>query len=228
MKETKKTIENGKSVFNAGMNQPGLKDTKQHPEMTANDMDDKTTWEKAVYAAMQEVATEKAVTAVKVSDVRAHLKDIAIWLQGIEDANERINEANRKALLIAAVKAFKAYPFASVKEKELARRKAVTRWHNTTGFTMTFQAESDETTTSAYEDGAYFSRPTGQYSATTIRTSFNSCELMKRTAAMILAKKEAERKANEAREYLAKQDAARILANLTPSQLAALVVKIKA
>lgn len=221
-------IEKGKNVFNAGMSEAPVKGTTANAEHTANDeATENPTWVAVVYEAMRGVQVADIVTSVKLSDVQKHANDVAAWLKDVENANEETNEENRRTLLKAAVRAFHSYPFASVEERTMARKKAASRWLNTGGFRVTFQPESDESTTGTYQDGAYFSRPTGRYTAAALRTSFNSCEYMKRTAAMIQAKREAERKANEAREYLAKQDAADILANLTPSQLAALVAKIK-
>lgn len=233
MRKTKKNaasvaIENGKSVFNAGMNEAPTKGTTANAEHTANeDTTGNPTWEAVCYESMRGTQLADIVTSVKLSDVRKNAGDLATWLRDIDTANELTNEENRRTLLRAAVRAFLAYPFASVEERTTARKKAFSRWLNTNAFRTTYQNESNESTTGTYESGAYFSRKTGRYTAAAIRTAFNSCEYMKRTAAMIQAKREAERKANAAREYLAKQDAAEILANLTPSQLSALLAKIK-
>lgn len=146
------------------------------------------------YEVLKEVKLEALTTSVNVSALAKidSQTTIAEVLKGISKDNYETEKKNLSALNAAFGAWFKKcnYTYSEKRCFLIKLSRVMTATHN---FKLTFQAERTEDTTNVYEDGAFFARPT-TVSAAGIRTSFNSVEYTRRTAAQLA---ERARKAKE-------------------------------
>lgn len=224
MKKQKNSTENGKSVFvSAQIEQNQKGKVKLHASETANEIVSLPNWQKAVYNAMCETELQPITTALRLSELLP-LSDKA----KLQKINETIREnaetahANKTQLLKVAFNALKHYAFATAEERKLAFAKVRKVWNLTAKFSVTFQNESTPETTTTYESGAYFGKPT-RYTASGLQTCFNSADI----ARVAVARKAKIQQAESARAKLATIDTASILAQLSASELARLAEKLQ-
>lgn len=147
-----------------------------------------------VYQALKEVELQTIKTSVSVADLKkASAKTVAEIIGQIENENAKIQAKNLETLNNAFANWFTTKCNYSHSEKRVFLHAIWIARKITHNFALTFQSEKTDETTNTYESGAFFARPT-TISAAGIRTSFNSVEYTRRTAAQIAEK---ERKAKE-------------------------------
>ena len=177
----KKSVENGKSCFNAGLQDVATKKATSNPQVTANNCPSETSSvESRLYAYLQDVEIARPVTSLNLSDFAGckTAKDYESIVKGIIKSNAQVNEENRKALF----NAFRVwYMMQAGTEFETFRVTFWRRFKKTRAFSLTFQSERTNETTNEFE-GTYFARPT-TYTAFGLRTSYNSCEIARKAPA---------------------------------------------
>lgn len=146
------------------------------------------------YEALKSAELKSLKTSVSVADLKKEsTKTVAEIIGQIENENAKIQAANLTALNQAFATWFATDCCYSHSEKRVFLHAIWIARKVTHNFSVTFQTEKTDETTNTYESGAFFARPT-TISAAGIRTSFNSVEYTRRTAAQLAEK---ERKAKE-------------------------------
>ena len=104
-------------------------------------------------------------------------KEIVKKVKTFSDFANSISETNHNYLMnhlfVWAKSLDRTNPFTASWLRLLVRRAKMTK-----KFTLTYQEKSDDKTTTSYEDGAFFARPSVA-SALGIRTAYNSCEIVR-------------------------------------------------
>lgn len=162
------------------------------------------TAESYIYNQLQKVELQSKVNSLSINSLveySAHGSTLEDVLTETKEYNTAIEDANKKALFAAAIKALKSYTFASKEEKLLFVQKLNKAKRITKGFSITFQSEKDDRTNNTYESGAFFSRHT-TFTASGLRTCFNSIEYSKKTIEDVRAKQAKQKAVEAAKAYL--------------------------
>lgn len=169
-------------------------------KLTANEMEDtpKESVAKFIYSQIKDTELESVKNSVSLKDLqKVDEKDFKNFLSKILSENENTERRNFVKLLNAAIQVCKESD--KVTKKDL--RTFFHAFRKTQGFTLTFQSEKDERTTTTYEGGAFYARPTTP-TASGILTSFNSVQYTLRTEAQLRAKAAKAERLAKAKEIL--------------------------
>lgn len=194
-------LESGKEVFAVAQQETSAKRCKLHTEQvstTAASVETLDFAEKA-YNVLQGVELEKAKSTVPVSVlVSAMAKgegEITAVVNSVLEYNKGVNIRNARTLWRTFASWYKNQ---RGNDFEAWRKTLRNRWDKTKGFSITFQDERTDETTSTYEDGAFYARNTS-ITAAGVRTSYNSVAYTKRTAAKMAERAQREKEVSEAK-----------------------------
>lgn len=169
-------------------------------KLTANEIKETTkeSVAKFVYGQIKDTKLESVKNSVSLKELqKVDEKDFKNFLSKILSENEKTERRNFAKLFNAAVQVCRES--AKVTKKDL--RTFFHAYRKTQGFTLTFQVEKDERTTTTYEGGAFYARSTTP-TASGILTSFNSVQYTLRTEAQLKAKAAKAERLAKAKEIL--------------------------
>lgn len=224
MKKTAKATENGKSVFQSGVtgrpNKGKVSTSKVETANSATSVNETSDYKIRIYEDLAKIELTPLKLSVNLSDFEGKSeKEIISYISEIRAKNQDIEKTNFSVLLQNLARIYRHFVFATVDEREQAKKEIRKVWDATDKFKVTFNPESGEF---IYNEGAYYGRKT-RATASGIRTAFNSYSVI-RSSVSRLAKIE---KAKQAREKLANLSAEEILQMLGASALAQLAEKVK-